>query len=195
MLEKHFIASLEYVELNQDNYASFSNFYALLIQAIDAELDNVFKEYCGFNTSERKSITNYARSILQTTPEIRNHVISIQEYDIEIQPFSSWTEDQPSQSLEWWTAFTNLKHSRYSKMKQAKQENVLNILGALYLIEMLFLKRITDGTNELDVFDKSSNLFSLKGWTYKTIPLNQAFAVLGDMITDENSISNKKFDA
>lgn len=89
----------------------------------------------------------------------------------------------------------DVKHNRYEQLKQAKQENVLNILGALYLIEMLYLKKITDGTDEFDVFDESSNLFSLKNWTSKAVPLSQAFAVLSDMMDDENNTTNKKFDA
>lgn len=63
------------------------------------------------------------------------------------------------------------------------------------MIEMMYLKKITDGTDELDVFDEGSNLFALKNWTSKAIPLSQAFAVLGDMIADENNTVSKKFDA
>ena len=39
------------------------------------------------------------------------------------------------------------------------------------------------------------NLFSLKNWTSKAVPLSQAFAVLNDMMDDENNTTNKKFDA
>lgn len=59
------------------------------------------------------------------------------------------------------------------------------------MIEMLYLKKITDGTDEFDVFDESSNLFSLKNWTSKAVPLSQAFAVLSDMMDDENNTTNK----
>ena len=76
-----------------------------------------------------------------------------------------------------WSTFTDIKHNRYGQLKQATQENALNILGALYFVEMLYLKKITDGTDEIDVFDESSNLFTLKNWTSKAIPLNKAFAV------------------
>ena len=48
MLEDKFLATVNYVELNQANFQSFSNEYALLLQAIGAELDNFFKAYCGF---------------------------------------------------------------------------------------------------------------------------------------------------
>lgn len=194
MLEKRFVESIEFVELHEDNFDAFSNGYALLIQAIGAELDTVFKEFCGFNTTDRKTVADYAQYILTNTPDIKNQKISVQEYDIEIQPFMNWDITQPAQSLQWWGAFTDVKHNRYEQLKQAKQENVLNILGALYLIEMLYLKKITDGTDEFDVFDESSNLFSLKNWTSKAVPLSQAFAVLSDMMDDENNTTNKKFD-
>ena len=128
VLEKKFVDSIEYVELHEDNYNAFSNGYALLIQVIGAELDILFKEYCGFNTSDRrKTITDYAAFILQDSPNIVNQKISLQQYDIEIQPFKEWDASQAGQSLPWWSAFTNIKHNRYDKLKQAKQENALNI--------------------------------------------------------------------
>ena len=45
------------------------------------------------------------------------------------------------------------------------------------------------------MFDESSNLFTLKNWTSKAIPLSEAFAVLGDMMEDENNTPNRVFDA
>ena len=91
-----------------------------------------------------------------------------------------------------YTHSCKIKHNRYDKIKQANQENVLNILGALCLIEMLFLKQITDGTEEFDVFDESSNLFLFKDWSTKAVPFNQVFAVLSDMVDGDES--SKKFD-
>lgn len=194
MLEKRFIESIEYVELHKNNFNAFSNGYALLIQAIGAELDTVFKEFCGFNTSERKTIADYAQYILVSIPDIIDRKIVIQEYDIEIQPFQNWNVNRPAQSLQWWSAFTDIKHNRYDQLQLAKQENVLNILGALYLVEMMYLKKITENTSELDVFNESSDLFTLKNWTSKAIPMSEAFAVLSDMLEDSDSVLDKKFD-
>lgn len=71
MLEKRFVESIEFVELHEDNFDAFSNGYALLIQAIGAELDTVFKEFCGFNTTDRKTVADYAQYILTNTPDIK----------------------------------------------------------------------------------------------------------------------------
>ena len=68
MLENRFIESIEYAELHENNFNTFSNGYALLIQVIGAELDTVFKEFCEFNTSDRKTIADYAQYILTSKP-------------------------------------------------------------------------------------------------------------------------------
>lgn len=194
MLEKRFIESIEYVELNTKNYSTFSNGYALLIQSIGAELDTLFKEFCGYITSDRKNITDYSQYILNNYPDIINIKIHILEYDIEIQPFQNWNITQPSQSLKWWDAFTKIKHNRYDQIEKAKLENTLNILGALYLMEMMYLQKITQNTSELDVFDESSSLFTLKNWSSKAVPNNEVFNVLSEMFENNNSTINRKFD-
>ena len=48
------------------------------------------------------------------------------------------------------------------------------------MIEMMYLKKIIDGTEELDVFDEGSDLFVLKNWTFKATPMNRAFFVSTD---------------
>lgn len=62
------------------------------------------------------------------------------------------------------------------------------------MIEMMYLKKITENTSELDIFDESSKLFTLKNWTSKAVPINEVFTVLGDMLEDDDSVLDKKFD-
>lgn len=195
LLERRFLQSIEYVELYEDNYSAFSNGYALLIQAIGAELDTVFKIYCGYNLTDRKTITDYANCIMNSsngTINIREIKINILEYDLEIHPFKDWQIECAAKSLIWWDSFDKLKHNRYDQLKLATQENTINILSALYLIEMLLLKKITENTEKFDVFDESSKLFSLKNWSAKAIPMSQVFAVLSDMI--ETGKTDRVFD-
>lgn len=42
-LEKRFAGSLDYVELDECNYGTFSNYYASLLQSIGAEIDHFMK--------------------------------------------------------------------------------------------------------------------------------------------------------
>lgn len=185
-LENRFMETLSYAALCSDNYKCYSDAYALMLQVIGAEVDAVFKVYCGFNSSDRKSIANYITEVdhkeMQTGFHgfhIRDQKIELREYEITVQPFKDWDAAKPAESLSWWKAFTDIKHDRFGNKEQANQENVLNALAALYLLEMLILKEVTDDTGEIDVFDKGSALFTLRNWTHKVVPMSGAFAILG----------------
>ena len=204
LLEKRFIETIDYTELNQNNYTSFSNNYALLMQAIGAEMDTIFKLYCGFNTDDRKTIADYVKVIDDEEQNLKpkyavDHPFRVQKvnvagYDITLQPFKDWDSNKPKQSLVWWDAFDCLKHNRYESREKANQKNALDILCALFLLEMKILKKITEGTEELDVFENGSELFSLKSWSTKAIPLNDTFDVIADMIEQGDNYSPSPFD-
>ena len=205
LLEKRFIETIDFAELNTDNYNVYSNTYALLMQAIGAELDTMFKIYCGFGTDERKSISDYAKIIYNEENNIKpQHAIEYPfkkqkivavEYDIIVEPFKEWDINKPAQSLEWWLAFDSLKHNRFESRTLANQKNTINILGALFYIEMKMLKKLTEETTELDIFNTSSRLFTLKSWSTRAIPLGDAFGVLGEMFEKGDDFTPKAFDA
>ncbi len=204
LLEKRFIETLDYTELIQTNFISFSNNYAMLMQAIGAEMDTMFKIYCGFNTRDCKTIADYVKCIDDEEQNLkpqhaidhpfRKQEVQVVGYDITLQPFKDWDNSKPKQSLIWWEAFDCLKHNRYESRNKANQKNVLDMLSALFLLEMKMLKKITEGTSEWDVFDNDSDLFSLKSWSTKVIPLNNAFGVLSDMIKDGEKYTPKPVD-
>lgn len=171
MLEHKFNQTMHYVELHNDNHSAFSNEYASLLQSIGAELDAFFKVYCGFEPNARKSIDCYAECILGGYPEITAQGIIVNCNGSEITPFDGWSIAQAAQSLPWWTAFNNIKHSRADHKADASQLNVLNMLGALFLIEMKYLNKITEGTSEFDIPNEQSTLFRLKNWTYRYIAM------------------------
>jgi len=187
--------SIEYVELHPSNFSAFSNRYALLIQAIGAELDSLFKFFCGFDLSARKSISYYAGQILQNNPNIVNQKIKLRQFGFEIQPFQGWDATHAAQSLSWWSTFTNIKHNRSAHIQESSQQNTLNILGALYLLEMLCLRKISEATHEPDVYDIRSNLFTLENWTTTPETIDDAFMLLADIIESDGSESDLKFDA
>lgn len=167
MLEKKFIATTNYVELSPENFSTFSNEYASLLQLIGAELDCFFKVYCGFDPEETKNIFHYANVVLRDYPEIKQQEIELANRDIVIKPFESWDVAKAKQSLIWWEAFDNVKHNRVGKKVEASLENVLNILAALFLLEMKWLKKNCIENAEADIPNEESTLFSLKGWNFQ----------------------------
>lgn len=155
----------------------------MLLQSTGAELDNFFKVFCGFNLTDRKSIKNYAGYILSSYPDVVNQIVTIPDRGIDLRPFARWNTSAPAQSLNWWISFDEVKHNRAGNIKKANQENVLNMMAALYLLEMKYLGTIAaqDASGQLtepDVPDDRSILFDLKGWNFRYIPLESVFAVV-----------------
>lgn len=172
MLESKFINILDYIELSEGNYPTYSRELTLLIQAIGAELDVVFKVYldvlgCEFE-NKRVNMGDYAKEILKDYPNIVGQVVRVRNKDINLTPFNDWDAKKAAQSLYWWTAYTNIKHNRVTSFQEANLENTLNTLAALYLLEMkLFLKLSVD--TELDIPDRESKLFTLAAWPNKNL--------------------------
>ena len=178
-LERDFIKTIEYIELSIDNYSSYSINFARQLQSIGAELDNFFKEYCGFSLADRKNITDYANSIIGASgkyPAIVNQALVVKGFSIEVKPFANWNISTPKQSLKWWEAFDEIKHARKDNMKGASLKNVLNALGGLYILEMKHLSDITEANHDVDIPDQESDLFALKDWSFRHISLASAFA-------------------
>lgn len=169
MLEEKFIHTLNYVALAADNEKVYSNEYAGLIQMIGAEMDSFFKAYCGFLSSDNRNISHYYSSVVSDFPDILNQEVKIRMADMTIKPFFGWDGHQPKKSLFWWEAFDNIKHSRASSRKDGCQKNVLYALAALFLLEMKYLQKITCGTNERDIPNEPSHIFSLSNWTFRYI--------------------------
>lgn len=182
-LENRVLQTTNYIELHPANENAFSNEYAILMQAIGGELDSFFKQYCDFSPTDRKTIADYAVYILTDYPDIKKQSITVIGTDLTITPFAKWNTEQANQSLFWWAAYNNIKHSRYMNKKYASQNNVLNILGALYLVEMKYLQKITANLEQPDVPDNVSKLFSLNDWIYHYIPINNYMAVINGDIT------------
>ena len=175
LLEKEFISTLDYVELNQANFNTFSNRYAVLVQSVGAELDNFFKVFCGLTSDSYSNIKNYAEMVNQIWPEIKDQRIEVISYSLQLQPFKDWDVDHAKESLQWWKAFDDIKHARTDNMNRATQLNVINILAALFLLEMKELSIIADG-KEPDIPDSPSSLFEPVNWNYRFLPVSEGFA-------------------
>lgn len=158
----------------------------MLLQAIGAELDNVFKVYCEFNPVDRKNITDYASFILSDYPGIISQVVKVVDRDIDLKPFENWNVGQAAQSLPWWQAFDDIKHNRYGNIQEANQGNVLRMLAALFLLEMKCFKKYasldeTGRPTEQDGPSEDSQIFLLDNWQRRYVPLMRGFAVLDEV--------------
>lgn len=176
ILEERFENSIRYVELNTDNFSTYSIDFVNQIQMIGSEIDVIMKSMSGFNATDRKSITDYATEILANYPSIVNWEVKVR--DISHKPFVGWNITSAANSLPWWEAYNNIKHGRDGNFREASLENVLNALMALYLLEMLYFKKLADNENKPDVITNGSKLFSIVGWQSRCMALNSMYAEL-----------------
>ena len=177
-LESKVLDASNYVYIHEDNFKSYSNEFASLQYSIGAELDSFFKVYCGYHNTDETNIADYANCILGGRyNDIVNQVIELRMYEVVLQPYKGWDANHARQSLPWWLAYDNVKHSRYSNMKDANLKNVLNMIGGLFILEMKYLKELADVNMKIDCPDNSSNLFEMKNWTTRFHTSQELFYV------------------
>ena len=127
LLEEQFLNTNNYVDLNTDNFATYTLQFVNSILLAGAELDTLMKVYCNFLLSDRKNISDYAGYILRNDSDIINQeVIVINGENLVIKPFEGWQITNSSETLKGWKEYNNIKHNRNENFKFAKLENVLN---------------------------------------------------------------------
>lgn len=169
LLEKKFIDTLNYVELAEENFSTYSVEYAHQLLAIGSELDTFFKIYCGFDLCGRgKNIVDYTRHIMNECPQITTQGVGIDNTEITLTPYEEWSQwsTQSGNLLSWWDSYNLVKHNRQENITKAAMENVVTSLAALHLIEMKYLQVITEETQEPDEPESSSELFILIDWKF-----------------------------
>lgn len=191
MLERKFLHTTNYAELDPQNYNTFSNEYAGLLQLIGAELDSFFKLYCGFRQSDTKNIKQYAAFVLADYPGILTQEVTVQPIGVTLKPFENWSAEKDASPLPWWKAYRDIKHSRAESRQEASQLHTLTALSALFLMEMKYLGKITEGHDEPDIPDEESALFSPVGWSFRHLSgKNLVFKAIGDSIVLDGGSAN-----
>lgn len=165
ILEREFIDSLDYIEFDTSNFATYSNKYAKLLLQIGSEVDNTLRDIC--NLQGRTNIAQYATYMLNKYPQITNQGVKVINRNISLVPFAGWNILQPAQSLSFWDSYNSVKHDRIQNFNKASLEAVSNGLAALFIIEMYQLYELYQA--EPDTFssspDTESQLFILENWT------------------------------
>ena len=169
ILEKELVEALDYVELGIGNFSTTSIIFSKLLLSIGAEVDNVLREYSGL--TERSSIEFYYNFIIGKHPAIVDQKVKIKDTIIDLKPYDGWNGNQPSQSLNFWQKYNELKHDRVLNAGNASLETVLNALAGLFTIE---LYRVNDiFMTQSDTFINmpgdglESKLFILDKWDLK----------------------------
>lgn len=162
-LENDFINITRYVKLDPKNYETFSDEITKLIQTIGAECDLMFKKNCGYKLTRSCSIIDDYTKMLDEYPQITKERIIVKYTDIILQPFKNWDKEK-KRVPEWWTNYNKLKHNREGNDQKGNLKNLLNILAALFFLEMYFCRKIGRETNNIDIPNEKSKIFVIENW-------------------------------
>lgn len=169
-MENEFSRILEYVELDQANFSTFSSRIEKFILQIGSEFDNVSREICGLQNVDRTSIIDYYNYYTTNYNNITS--TKVVANGIQFMPFDGWNSAQPGETLAFWKAYNSIKHDRISNYKEASLKNALDSMAALFCVEMLYMRKLYDlDPNEVNSFpDKESKLFILAGLEQRCRP-------------------------
>lgn len=138
-IERDFVNTLEFVELDDANASTFSDAFAKLLLLIGSEVDVVAKMLCESvaPTTKAKNIVDYRDVLTGHFPGIATVEMDIPKFRTSRRPWESWGAS-PSASPVWWTAYNDIKHERDKHIPKASQGNVLCALCGLMAL-LLYL--------------------------------------------------------
>ena len=140
-IERDFVKTIDYVELDQRNESSFSNEYAKLLLLIGSEVDVVAKMLCEQEAPQalRRNILDYKTALMGRFVGFDSVEIDVPRYNRHIKPWESWGLPN-GHSPTWWRAYNSVKHNRNTAFALASQKNVLCALCG-WLVLLLYFHR------------------------------------------------------
>lgn len=164
--EKDLLDASHYVEICQKNLNTHSRAFLYLLLSIGSEFDNVCRE--AGNLIGRTNIVDYADELLEKYPTIINQKVLLEDFDLELTPFSGWNHEQASQTLCFWNDYNEVKHDRVANFEKATLGCVLNALAGLFILEMYRMNEIymVNEYEQLNMSGAESSVFILDNWEY-----------------------------
>lgn len=165
LLEKDLLSTKRYLEIDEYNGKAYSTEYSKQYQAIGSEIDVFCKVFCKVidNSFNGDKIQHHCKIITDNLVGFADTEIFVKGWCKKICPWEDWNykvqtnkkgvQKLSSNNPKWWTLYNKVKHQRTTKLssynnihfyKYANQENVINALGALYILEMACLELIKE---------------------------------------------------
>lgn len=173
--EGDFIRLLEYVDLRGANKGTCSNRIIVQLVTVCSLIDSTLREM--FDLSLSSGLNSMSKQLMAEgsfshTTEV-TVLLSLEE-GMKVAPWSSLGLRGKKAIPDWWSAYNNLKHNRFQHYHEGTLRNLLNALSGLYIVEMLYAKKVGDywyGKNgkrtsdeTRDVPNDVSRAFEIEGW-------------------------------
>lgn len=154
LYEKEFMDTSDYVMIDRNNYATFSNQYLKLFVAICSEIDSISMIIAKYVCEEITTYSNIIKKIayIKTIEPNLNNIRVTTKFpitdEINIVPFCNFDEEKVA---PWWQVYNSVKHARTDESSEGRANymsanlmNVLNAISALYILNCVLYERIDD---------------------------------------------------
>ena len=132
-------AAFQYVDPDQANQGTFGtefrNILILSATEFEAQCKGILRANSySFSDEKYWKTTDYVK--LEAAARLADYSIRFAAYPwIEpICPFKSWNPDQPTQSLDWYHAYNDVKHDREKNFKRANLNFAIKSVGAVAIM-------------------------------------------------------------
>ena len=128
-----------YIELREDNYATYSLELARVLFAAASEVDVVARQLCEKLDSGSKAdnIASFRIAIIEAYPQISASIVFLPQFGLTMTPWEDWAWDA---SPFWWRAYNNVKHHRHTHFSEASLQNTLNAVAGLFVLLLFFYR-------------------------------------------------------
>lgn len=163
--ETQFISSNRYIYVSKRCKTAYSFVYSNLLMNICSDFESLVRAYFDLENDEPMEINEIIEQISKddNLKKVFDEKVSFESSDYgEFQPLNIVENRKTDKkSFKWWSAYNMIKHNKVAKIFHANQENVLNALGALYVLNRYVLFINADECHS-DVFANDNHCFSLK---------------------------------
>ena len=144
-------AEYVYHGLNEEEVLEHGTVYSDVFKQIlllsGAEFENMSKALCvisGYSLKRDCNIRDISYCILDKYPQIvETQIYSLYWFK---KPLNEWcinvkeNEEVQVEGIEWWKAYTDVKHNKENSYKLCSLDNALSALSALYVIDLYVMK-------------------------------------------------------
>jgi len=133
-LEEELANTQNFVEIQKNNYKTFSIKYRSIIMQACSEIEIIYKRICNIEPESKTDMKIYRDFIINNHhQDFFNVEVLIPIYHEKLKPWLVCTENK---SPEFWRAYNVIKHQ--GKLEEATLENAINSLAGLFSLLLLW---------------------------------------------------------
>lgn len=125
---------LTYIEPSSQSLQAYGYKLRELLILASTEVENILRFYTPNPTNKNLNTSDY----IQIMQKVALNKYKISFIDcvnkFSCKPFENWNNASPTQSIQWYNAYNNVKHDKANNIDQATLENCLNAVAAVVIL-------------------------------------------------------------